>query len=154
MRCTVCKTLIAAGVDQQKMIVEYVQPDGAVKTFGYLMPDGPLTAATGTLHRAFHHKHYHVVRKQNARIAAAGGLSPHAHDEPVSPLHLLAHLRYGHGIDRPAGTALDLGITLAHLHDERHAADALQAALAAREADPDHAPPGETDWRDQTVADI
>ena len=47
MRCCHCKRLVAAGVEAQKMIVEYLQPGDTTKLFGHLMPDGPLSAATG-----------------------------------------------------------------------------------------------------------
>lgn len=73
MRCTVCKRNIAAGVDAQKMIVEYGQGDGTTKVFGFMMADGPLTAATGQLLRAYHHKHYHALRKREARGDAVTG---------------------------------------------------------------------------------
>lgn len=73
IKCCHCKGNIAAGVEAQKMIVEYVQPDGANKIFGYMMPDGPLSAATGRIVRAWHHKHYHIVRKREARGDAVTG---------------------------------------------------------------------------------
>lgn len=73
MKCCVCQTNIAAGAAATKMIVEYEQSDGAVKTFGYQMPAGPLSAATGRLHAGYHHKCFHVVRKRAARGDAVTG---------------------------------------------------------------------------------
>ncbi len=73
MKCAHCKRAIAAGVEARKMIVEYTQADGSVKTYGYLMPDGPLTAATGRISRGWHCKCYHLVRKRSARGNAVTG---------------------------------------------------------------------------------
>lgn len=73
MRCTHCKGNIAAGADAAKMIVEYTQPDGSVKVFGFGMPDGPVSEATGRLLRAYHHKHFWVVRKREQRGDAVTG---------------------------------------------------------------------------------
>lgn len=67
MKCDHCHRSIASGVEAQKMICEYVQPDGQTKTFGYMMADGPLTKATGRLLRGWHHKHYHQLRKRSAK---------------------------------------------------------------------------------------
>lgn len=55
------------------MIVAYRQPDGSTKIFGHLMPDGPLTAATGQLLRGWHSKCFHIVRKREARGDAVTG---------------------------------------------------------------------------------
>ncbi len=49
------------------MIVEYSQPDGSLRLFGYMMSDGPLSAATGQMVRGWHHKCYHVARKRESR---------------------------------------------------------------------------------------
>lgn len=73
MRCCSCKRNIAAGADAQKMIVEYRQSDGTTKIFGYTMPDGPLSNATGQIVRAWHFKHFHVQRKREARGDAVTG---------------------------------------------------------------------------------
>jgi hypothetical protein len=73
LRCCHCKLNIASGAEARKMIVEYTQPDNSVKTFGYQMPDGPLTVATGTLLRGWHHKCWHVVRKRELRGDAVTG---------------------------------------------------------------------------------
>lgn len=73
MKCSSCKRNIAAGAEAQKMIVEYVQDDGSSKIFGYMMSDGPLSSATGRILRAWHHKHYHVERKREARGDALTG---------------------------------------------------------------------------------
>lgn len=73
MKCCVCKRNIASGVDAQKMIVEYQQPDGTIKVFGYQMPDGSLSEATGFILRAYHHKHFHIVRKREGRGDAVTG---------------------------------------------------------------------------------
>ncbi len=73
MRCHQCKRPVAAGVEARKMIVEYTQPDDTVRTFGHLMSDGPLTAATGRLLRGWHNKCYHIARKREARGDAVTG---------------------------------------------------------------------------------
>jgi hypothetical protein len=90
VKCSTCKRNIAAGAEAQKMIVEYVQTDGSTLIFGYMMTDGSLSEATGRLLRAWHHKHYHVERKREARGDAltgrvvAGG--PNAYDFAESAL--------------------------------------------------------------------
>lgn len=73
MRCSHCKSPVAAGAEARKMIVEYSQPDGSTRIFGYQMADGPLSAATGQILRGWHHKCYHVVRKREARGDAVTG---------------------------------------------------------------------------------
>jgi hypothetical protein len=73
VKCCICKKAIASGVDAQKAIVEYLQADGSTKIFGYMMPDGPLSAATGQILRAWHHKEFHVQRKREARGDAVTG---------------------------------------------------------------------------------
>jgi len=67
VKCDECRLPIPAGAETTKMIVEYVQDDGTSRFFGYQMPDGPLTAATGRIARAWHGKHYHARRKREAR---------------------------------------------------------------------------------------
>lgn len=49
------------------MIVEYEQRDGSVQVCGYMMPDGPLSAATGAMLRGWHSKCYWVAKKREAR---------------------------------------------------------------------------------------
>jgi hypothetical protein len=73
VRCTSCLRNIAAGVEAQKMIVEYRQPDGSLKVFGYMMSDGPLAKATGQMVRGWHHKHFWVEKKREARGDAVTG---------------------------------------------------------------------------------
>lgn len=73
MKCCSCKRPIAAGVDAAKMIVEYRQADGTTTLYGYQMPAGPVTAATGQILRAWHHKHFHIARKREARGDAVTG---------------------------------------------------------------------------------
>jgi len=73
IRCYVCKNNIAAGAAATKMIVEYAQPDSTVKIFGYMMPDGPLSKATGRMVRGYHHKCFWVIRKREARGDAVTG---------------------------------------------------------------------------------
>jgi len=73
VKCHSCKGTIAAGAEAQKMAIEYTQPDGAVKVYGYQMPGGPLVNATGVLLRAWHHKCWHVTRKREARGDARTG---------------------------------------------------------------------------------
>lgn len=73
MRCTSCKQNIAAGVEAQKMIVEYQQAAGTTKLFGYMMADGPISAATGAMLRGWHHKCYWIAKKREARGNAVTG---------------------------------------------------------------------------------
>jgi len=67
MRCASCHRNIAAGAEAQKMVVEYRQPDDSIKIFGYQMPDGPLSAATGRLVRGLHSKCFWVSKKREAK---------------------------------------------------------------------------------------
>lgn len=55
------------------MVVEYVQDDGSSLFYGFMMPAGPLTAATGRLLHGYHFKCFHVVRKREARGNAVTG---------------------------------------------------------------------------------
>jgi len=55
------------------MIVEYRQDDGSVKQFGYMMSDGPVSAATGAMVRGWHHKCFWVAKKREARGDAVTG---------------------------------------------------------------------------------
>lgn len=55
------------------MIVEYRQPDESIKVFGYMMSDGPITAATGQMVRGLHHKCWHIARKREAKGDAVTG---------------------------------------------------------------------------------
>lgn len=80
---------IAAGIEARKMIVAYDQIDGTVKVFGYQMPDGPISAATGSLKHGWHHKCFHVARKREARMGA-GHTAP---DDPIALERLHAELR-------------------------------------------------------------
>lgn len=73
MRCRSCQRNVAAGVEAQKMIVEYRQSDGTCKVFGYMMSDGPLSAATGQLVRGFHFKCYWIAKKREARGSSVTG---------------------------------------------------------------------------------
>lgn len=73
MRCCSCQRNVAAGVEAAKMIVEYVQDDGTMRLFGYMMSDGPLADASGRMVRGWHHKCYHVARKREARGDAVTG---------------------------------------------------------------------------------
>lgn len=109
MKCCACKRNIAAGVDATKMIVEYQQSDGTTKIFGYMMPDGPLAAATGQILRAWHHKHYHVERKREARGDAvtgrvlAGAVVPTGYDDLADTRHLSAQAELLREIARSIG---------------------------------------------------
>lgn len=115
MKCSSCKRNIAAGAEAQKMIVEYVQGDGSTRIFGYMMADGPLSEATGRILRAWHHKHYHVERKREARGDAltgrvlAGG--PNAYD--IADMVLTREQAYALGLD-PTDEPV---VTTAHLSD-------------------------------------
>lgn len=67
MKCDSCHRNIAAGVAAAKMIIEYLQPDGSIKTFGYMMPDGRLSQATGRILRGYHSKCWWIKTKRAAR---------------------------------------------------------------------------------------
>lgn len=73
LKCASCKRAISAGVEAQKMVVEYRQADGSTKVFGYMMPDGALSAATGQILHGWHHKCFHALRKREARGGALTG---------------------------------------------------------------------------------
>lgn len=73
MKCRSCKRNIAAGAEATKLIVEYRQPDGTTKVFGYQMPDGPLAKATGQIVAGWHGKCFWVVRKREQRGDAVTG---------------------------------------------------------------------------------
>lgn len=73
MRCTSCHRNVAAGAEAQKMIVEYRQDDGSSKVFGYMMSDGPISAATGVMLQGWHSKCYYVAKKREARGDAVTG---------------------------------------------------------------------------------
>lgn len=73
MRCTSCHRNIAAGAEAQKMIVEYRQSDGTSKLFGYMMSDGPITAATGQMVKGFHGKCFWIAKKREAKGNAVTG---------------------------------------------------------------------------------
>lgn len=49
------------------MVVEYQQSDDSIKVFGYMMTDGPLSAATGRMVKGWHSKCFHIARKRAAR---------------------------------------------------------------------------------------
>jgi hypothetical protein len=53
--------------------VEYRQSDGSSRLFGYMMTDGPLTAATGQMVRGWHHKCYWISKKREARGGTVTG---------------------------------------------------------------------------------
>jgi hypothetical protein len=73
MRCASCHRNIAAGVEAQKMIVEYEQSDGSIRIFGYMMSDGPISAATGQMVRGRHHKCFWIAKKREAKGDAVTG---------------------------------------------------------------------------------
>lgn len=73
MRCTSCHRNIAAGAEAAKMIVEYRQTDGSTSLNGYMMPDGPITAATGAMLRGWHSKCYWISKKREAKGDAVTG---------------------------------------------------------------------------------
>ena len=49
------------------MIVQCRQGDGSLRVFGYMMSDGPLSAASGRIVKGWHHKCFWVARKREAR---------------------------------------------------------------------------------------
>jgi hypothetical protein len=55
------------------MIVEYRQADATTRIHGYMMSDGPLSAATGRMVRGWHHKCYWIATKREARGDAVTG---------------------------------------------------------------------------------
>lgn len=67
MKCHSCHRNIPAGVAAEKMIIEYLQGDGSTKVFGYMMPAGRLSEATGRILRGYHHKCYWIRRKRENR---------------------------------------------------------------------------------------
>lgn len=67
MRCHECHRNIAAGVEAQKMVVEYQQPDGSTRIHGLGMPDGPLTTTTGRMVRGSHSKCWWIAKKREAK---------------------------------------------------------------------------------------
>ncbi len=73
MKCFSCHVNIPHGVAARKMIVEYLQADGSVKVYGYMMPDGPLSQARGRIFRGYHHKCFWIRRKREARGDAVTG---------------------------------------------------------------------------------
>lgn len=73
MRCTSCLRNIAAGAAAQKMVVEYQLPDGTTRLHGYMMPDGPISAASGVMVRGWHSVCYWVAKKREARGDAVTG---------------------------------------------------------------------------------
>lgn len=106
MKCSICKGNIAAGAEAQKMIVEYVQPNGSIKVFGYMMTDGPLSASTGQLLRAYHHKHYHAARKRDAKGDAAVptvGFTDDLGDDTRLRAHIAALAAVAADIGKPVG---------------------------------------------------
>ncbi len=220
MKCFSCHINIPAGIAARKMIVEYRQPDGSVKVFGYMMADGRLDQATGQILRGYHSKCFWVRKKREGRgdpvtgrvlgvvptgydITALtptgddlasltaqelterttatlsqrldqlraisrqvgkpvgdpyvteayaaherGGPYRHTHHLRMDAYQLAAHLRFAHGHT----TADSRGWQA--IHDELHAAAVLAATIAARDDDPGHDSPTETDWRSQTIADV
>lgn len=66
------------------MVVDYRQSDGSVKVYGYMMSDGPLSAAQGQMLQGAHSKCWHVARKRAAKGDAVTGRvltgSPTAYD--------------------------------------------------------------------------
>lgn len=73
MRCASCLRNIAAGAEAAKMVVEYEQADGTVKVHGHMMPDGPLSTATGRMLRGLHGKCWWIAKKREARGDAVTG---------------------------------------------------------------------------------
>lgn len=67
MRCHSCFRQISK-VLQAKMIVDYVV-NGETKTYGFMAPDGPLTAVPedATLLHVYHFKCWQILRKREAR---------------------------------------------------------------------------------------
>ena len=69
-----CRRDIRRGAEEQKRAEYHRQPDGTVKVFGYQMPDGPLSAATGPLVKVIHSKHYwSTLKAENRGGPHAGG---------------------------------------------------------------------------------
>lgn len=55
------------------MVVEYRRSDGTLKLHGYMMPDGPISTATGALVRGWHHKCFWIAKKREAKGDAVTG---------------------------------------------------------------------------------
>lgn len=83
MTCSVCKRPIRRGVEEQKRVQYHRQADGEVKIFGYQMPDGPLSEATGPLVRVEHSKHYWARVKDERRGGPHAGGAISAWDETI-----------------------------------------------------------------------
>lgn len=66
-RCFSCQGVIRPGMEMAKRVEFWQQPDTTVKVFGENMPDGPLSAATGTLVRIQHQKEYWAQTKRGRR---------------------------------------------------------------------------------------
>lgn len=118
MKCCVCKRNIAAGVEAQKMIVEYLQADDTTKIFGFMMDDGPLSQATGRIKRGWHHKCYHAARKRAARgdavtgkVLAGGPSAYEMHALGIDPADagLIDTREYSRRLDRLHQVAADIG---------------------------------------------
>jgi hypothetical protein len=86
MRCQVCKRQIRRGVEEQKRVQYHLQPDGSEKIFGYQMPDGPLTSATGPLVRVMHSIHYWADVKNASRGDSHAGGAITAMDDTIGNL--------------------------------------------------------------------
>lgn len=55
------------------MVVEYQQADGSTSLNGYMMPDGPIAAATGAMLRGWHSRCYWIAKKREAKGDAVTG---------------------------------------------------------------------------------
>lgn len=82
MKCAVCKRDIRRGVEEQKR-VEYHQVGDVIKVFGYQMPDGPLSAATGPLVKVIHSIHYWAETKADRRGGPHAGGAISAWDDSI-----------------------------------------------------------------------
>lgn len=69
MKCGDCQDEIRRGLEERKRVEIYTQPDGSEKAFGINMPDGLLSAATGTLRRAEHQKCWWAHKNKETRAA-------------------------------------------------------------------------------------
>lgn len=151
MKCEECRRSVAAGIEAQRMVAEYLQDDGTAKLFGHQMPGGPIAKATGRLVNGWHNRCFHARRRRQARDDAAASRAldflPTSYDVAQQAIT---------GEDR---RALGLAETEAHdrvagLADELHARAALRRTTEQRLLDPAYAEPASTDWREQTQADI
>lgn len=148
MKCIDCRRSIAAGIEAQRMVCEYLQADGTVKIFGLQMSDGPLSQATGRLLTGHHNRCYWAATKRRAREAAQGTAS-----EGTTTSYDIAR----RAVTGEEASHLDPQQALAdsaQLAAELHARAELRRTTERRQADPGYSEPAVQDWRAQDEVEI